>query len=135
MRALLPLSRVLDAPPVESASQARLRRLFLDGFTAADVAEDLCSFDADQPSAAVAAFMDANDFDVVGVRVAGLVAGYAGRAAMGSGALGEHLRPFAPGELLPGSASLPETIAALDRSGRCFLMALDRATAIVTPSD
>jgi hypothetical protein len=76
-----------------SDARRRLHRLFLEGFTAADVAEPLVSFDAERGAGEVRAFLDARGFDLVGVRVDGLVRGYAERAALTGGRCGDHLHP------------------------------------------
>src|SRR5512138_863920 len=80
--------------PRGEASRLRLRRVFLDAFVALDVAEPLCSFDAARAAPEVRAILEARAFDRAGVRVDGLVRGYAERADLRAGRLGDHLRPF-----------------------------------------
>jgi len=117
------------------ASAARLRRLFLEGFSVTDIAEDLCSFDEDRPAPEVAAFMEGRDFDLIGVRREGRVAGFAMREELSAGRLGDHLRPFGPDDLVPSNASLAETVRSLEINGRCFVPALDNVAMIVTFRD
>ncbi len=50
------------------SSRATIRRFFHTGFTAADIAEYLISYDANQPAADVRRRMVNHDFDVVGLR-------------------------------------------------------------------
>lgn len=130
------------APPGRLASEAvpetvvrRLRRVFLESFSALDIAEDLCSFDEDRPSTDVLAFMNERGFDLIGVRQAGVVTGYAPRIELTGGLLGGHRHPFGPDDLVSGSASLSETIRSLHVNGRCFVTVLDRVGAIVTVRD
>lgn len=117
------------------SSRARLRRVFLGAFDALDVAEPLCSFDAERPAAEVRAALTARGFDRVGVRVGGHVQGYAERDALAGGVLGDHLRPFAPDDLVADTASLQEVIESLAVNDRCFVTVLGEAAAIVTRTD
>jgi hypothetical protein len=71
------------------AARRRLRRLFLEGFTAADVAEPFVSFDAERPAAEVRRVLEARGFDLVGVRRDGLVRGYAVREDLSGGTCGD----------------------------------------------
>ena len=66
----------------------RIKRLFTETFTARDVAESLASFDAGAASEDVRDFMTASDFDVVGVRRGGYVAGYVEKGSLEHGACG-----------------------------------------------
>ncbi len=85
----------------------RLRRLFLEGFLAMDIAEPLVSFDAEADARAVHDFMAAKDYDLAGIRQDGLVNGYARREELSSGICKDHLRPFSPSDdLVPDTANL-----------------------------
>ena len=121
--------------PRGEASRRRLRRVFLDGFVALDVAEPLCSFEASARAEEVRAFLEAQDFDRVGVRVDGLVRGYAERADLAGGCLRDHLRPFGPDDLVEEGASLEQVIRSLAVNERCFVTVLGEAAAIVTLQD
>jgi hypothetical protein len=123
------------APDASRGAVRRLRRLFLEGFTAADVAEPLVSFDAERPSAHVRGLLEARGFDLVGVRRDGLVRGYAAREELTSGRCGDHLRPFGPDDLVASTASLQGVIRSLDVNRRCFVTQLDEVSAIVTLED
>ncbi len=117
------------------ASRRRLRRVFLESFEALDVAEPLCSFDAERPAAEIRAALRARGFDRVGVRVDGRVRGWAEQADLVRGALGDHLRPFGPDDLVPDTASLQQVIESLAVNDRCFVTVLGEAAAIVTLRD
>lgn len=121
--------------PRGEVGRRRLRRVFLESFLATDVAEPLVSFDAERPAAEVRALMRARGYDRVGVRVDGLVGGYAEREDLVSGACGAHLRPFTPDDLVASSASLQDVILSLGANGRCFVTVLDEVQAIVTLHD
>jgi hypothetical protein len=121
--------------PHGEASRRRLRRIFVDGFVALDVAEPLCSFEASVRDEEVRPLLEAWDFDRVGVRVDGMVRGYAERADLAGGRLRDHLRPFGPDDLVEDGASLPEVIRSLAVNERCFVTVLGEAAAIVTLQD
>lgn len=117
------------------SSRRRLRHVFLGAFEALDVAEPLCSFDADRPAAEVRARLEARGFDRVGVRIDGQVRGFAERADLGRGTLGDHLRPFDAEDLVAYDASLQEVIQSLAADERCFVTVLGEVAAIVTRQD
>ncbi|MGC3997588.1 MAG: hypothetical protein QM767_08890 [Anaeromyxobacter sp.] len=121
--------------PHGDAPRRRLRRVFLDGFLALDVAEPLASFDAERPAAEVRALLQARGQERVGVRVEGRVRGWAARAELRDGPLGAHLHPFGPDDLVPEGASLQEVIASLAVNERCFVTVLGEVAAVVTLQD
>lgn len=122
-------------PDRAGAARRRLRRVFLDGFRATDVAEPFASFDWDRPSAEVVEFMVKHDFDRVGVRRDGHVRAYVERGALRGGRCGDHARPFEPDDLVPEGASLLDVIQSLGVNGRCFVTIFDEVSAIVTYQD
>jgi len=117
------------------ADRRRLRRVFLEGFRATDVAEPLVSFDADRASTVVRAFMLARGFDLAGVRIDGLVAGYVSHDDLEGGSCGDHLRPFGPDDVVRDDASLQEVIQSLGVNLRCFVTVHGHAAGIVTMHD
>jgi hypothetical protein len=123
---------VTDTP---DATRRRLRRVFQESFVALDVAEPLVSFDAERPAVEVRRLMEARDFDRVGVRRGGLVAGYAERGQLSGGRCGDHLHPFGPDDTVADTASLQEVIQSLGVNERCFVTVLGHVSAIVTLED
>ena len=122
--------------PWKDTQSSRLRRLFLEGFSAMDIAEPLVSFDAEAAAATVRRFMAERQFDLVGVRRDGLVSGYVRQAELTGGCCGDHLRPFTPSDdLVPDTASLIEVVKSLAINRQCFVTILDRVGAIITLSD
>lgn len=116
--------------------QSRLKRLFLAGFTALDIAEPLVSFDAGTEAEFVRAFMLARDFDLVGIRQDGVVTGYARRDDLSHGVCGDHRREFsATDDLVPDTAPLTGVVRSLAINTQCFVVILGRVGAIVTLSD
>ncbi len=112
-----------------------VRRLFAEGFRAADVAEPLASFDAESPGDMVARLMDAEGFDVAGIRRDGSVAGFVERARLASGPCGSEMRDFNPDSLLPDSAPLLNVVKVLAADARVFVTAFGRPAGIITRDD
>jgi len=122
--------------PWKDTQSSRLRRLFLEGFSAMDLAEPLASFDAHTSALDVRAFMEKNDFDLVGVRIDGLTSGYVRQEDLQSGTCGDHLRIFTPeDDLVPDTANLTDVVKSLAINRQCFVTILDRVGAIITLSD
>ncbi len=117
------------------SNRSRLKRLFLDGFSALDVAESLISFDFESSAFHAGHLMTEFDFDAAGVRVAGSVAGYVLRDELKDGICGGHLRPFETSDLLNENSSFAEAIVILDRADRVFVKMLGPVGAIITRSD
>ena len=118
-----------------SSGVENLRRIFMEGFAARDIAEPLLSFDASTSAVEVQRVMERHDFDVVGVRREGCVVGYAERADQGEVACGEHLRPFDDSHLISDSAPLADVVLGLAKSPRIFVRVFGAAGGIITMSD
>jgi len=115
---------------------SRLRRLFHDGFSVMDIAEPLVSFDAEADSQTVKRFMLKNDFDLVGIRVDGLVSGYVRQDDLSEGLCRDYLHPFTPeDDLVQDTATLTEVVKSLSINKQCFVTILDQVAAIVTLND
>jgi len=122
--------------PWKDTQSSRLRRMFLEGFSAMDIAEPLVSFDVDAEADVVRRFMAEKHFDLVGIRRDGLVCGYVRQADLGTGRCGDHLHPCTPSDdLVPDTASLVEVVRSLAINEQCFVTILDRVGAIITLSD
>ena len=122
--------------PLKDIQTFRLRRLFLEGFTAMDIAESLISFDAEAKAQAVQRFMTQRDFDLVGIRVDGLVRGYVRKDELGDGICGDHLHQFIPeDDLVPNTANLTDVVKSLSINRQCFVTILNEVSAIITLDD
>lgn len=122
--------------PWRDTQSLRLKRLFLEGFSAMDIAEPLVSFDAETRSEYVQDFMAKKDFDLVGVRIDGLVSGYVKKVELGQGCCGDHCRLFTPeDDLVPDTANFTEVVKSLAINQQCFVTILDHVGAIITLSD
>jgi hypothetical protein len=122
--------------PWRDTQSSRLHHLFLEGFSAMDVAEPLVSFDETAKAEEVQKFMLARRFDLVGVRRNGLVEGYVRHEDLISGVCGDHFRPFTPDDdLVPDTANLIDVVKSLAINQQCFVTILDRVGAIITLTD
>jgi hypothetical protein len=122
--------------PWRDTQSSRLRRLFLEGFSAMDVAEPLVSFDETAKAETVCQFMQEKRFALVGVRKKGLVEGYVRREDLISGTCGDHFQPFTPeDDLVPDTANLIDVVNSLAINQQCFVTILDRVGAIITLTD
>jgi len=122
--------------PWKDTQSSRLRRVFLEGFSAMDIAEPLVSFDADADALSVRHIMEKKDFDLVGVRRDGLVCSYVRREDLTGGRCADHIRAFTPDDdLVPDTANLLDVVRSLAINEQCFVTILDRVGAIVTLSD
>lgn len=121
--------------PWTNASAARLRRLFLEGFSVMDIAEPLVSFDAETPVGKVKFLLGEKGFDLFGVRRDGLVTGYACVDDLETGVCSDYCHPFTDDDLVDETSSLLDVIQSLNVNRRCFITVLNKVSAIVTLSD
>ena len=121
--------------PWSDTNTIRLRRVFLEGFSVIDVAEPLISFDAEADARTVHAFMVEKDFDLVGVRKDGLVAGYVNQQDLSGGLCGDVMQPFTQDDVIPDISTLVDAVKSLAVNERCFVTILERVGAIATLSD
>ena len=112
-----------------------VKRVFTESLTARDVAEPLASFDAEVAAGAVREFMDARDFDVVGIRREGQVVGYVERSSLENGDCGQHLRLFNTVSVISDMAPLLVVLTELDRSPFLFITIIGGVGGIVTRAD
>lgn len=76
------------------------------------------------------------DFDLVGIRVEGLVAGYVRQDELAEGLCGDYLRAFTPkDDLVPDTANLIEVVKSLSINKQCFVTVLNRVGAIISLRD
>lgn len=112
-----------------------LRRVFQQGFAVQDIAESLVSFDANCPAEEVGRFMDANRYEVVGVREGGLVTGYVTRQSLGHEECSAYIRHFQNDEVIFDTASLTEAVIGLKDRCCLFVSSLGGIAGIITRSD
>src|SRR5580765_1536157 len=116
------------------SSSTDLRRLF-QAITIREIAEPLASFDVDCDTGVVKAFMDARNFDVVGLRENGGVAGYVRRQNLRDGSIRSHMNRFTEHEVVAESEPLSTAIEKLPEQKEIFIRLLGHVGAIVTKGD
>ena len=127
-----------DAAPTsirEPQSVARLSRTFSRSLSAVDLAEPLASLDENQSGALGAELMRARNVSVLGVRRAGLVAGWVGATDLAGGTLGESAHDFRRAEVLDESASLDVVLGALGAAEQVFIEWRGEVAAVITRRD
>ena len=117
------------------SSRATIRRFFHTGFTAADIAEYLISYDANQPAGDVRQRMVDHDFDVVGLRDDGFVVGYVCREDLAGGPCSDHLRYFGSDQVTAAETPLRETLISLGEQPFLFVTSLGAVGGIITRAD
>jgi hypothetical protein len=113
----------------------RIRRIFTETFTARDLAEPLASFDANAACADVRSFMEARDFDVVGIRCEGKVVGYVEREALSQGPCESVLRPLETNVMVDEETPLATALTALTRTPFLLVQVLGDCGGIITRAD
>jgi hypothetical protein len=116
-------------------SQQRLRRVFEESFSAADIAEPLASFDAATSARDARAVMTQRNFKVAGVRKEGVICGYVRQEELGAGDCGDFLCSIVEGDIVPDSAGFPQLILLLAGRPRVFINVLGQVGGIVTRTD
>ena len=136
-------STMLDSPMKDATltsirepqSVARLIRTFSRSLSAVDLAESLASLDENQPVALGAELMRARNISVIGVRRAGLVAGWVVENDLTNGTLGENAREFRREEVIDESASLDVVLGALAAAEQVFIEWRGEVVAMITRRD
>ena len=127
-----------DASPSsirEPQSVARLSRTFSRSLSAVDLAEPLASLDENQSGALGAELMRTRNISVLGVRRAGLVAGWVGENDFTGGTLGESAHDFCRADVLDESASLDVVLGALGAAEQVFIEWRGEVAAVITRRD
>jgi hypothetical protein len=117
------------------SSRATIRRFFHTGFAAADIAEYLISYDANQPATDVRQRMIDHDFHVVGLRDDGFVVGFICREDLTEGACSDHVRYFGSNQVTGSETPLRETLIKLGEQPFLFVTILGAVGGIITRAD
>ena len=121
--------------PDRAFGELRIPRLFVQSFTAMDIAEPLRSYDEKRSIVEVKEQMAQLGVDVVGVRADGIVRGYLLQTDGDSGECGSNMRAFARDHVVELTAPLAEVVQVLTRHNHCFLSLLGSVTAVATRAD
>jgi len=120
---------------INPASQQRLRRVFEESFSAADIAEPLASFDIGTPAAEVRSVMARRNFRVAGIRRDGVICGYVRQEELERETCAEFIHPFDDGDVVADAAGFPEVIMLLNTRPQLFVNVLGEVGGIVTRTD
>lgn len=112
-----------------------LHQLFDRSVSVRHLAEPFVSFDAQRLAPEVRAFMDAKDFDIVGVRYNGAVIGYVERATLKEGTLEQYRIPFDRQLILEEWRPILEALQLLAESSHVFVVAMGEVAGIITKGD
>jgi hypothetical protein len=126
---------VSQASPFTGVSGPRFRRMFMDLFTARDIAEALLSFDLDTPCAEVRTVMIHHDQEVASVRIKGTVQGYVRLAHLESAICADCLRHFTSDQVITGDAILSDVVHVLTRHDFCFVTMLGEVVGVICRDD
>ena len=111
------------------------KRLYMDIFTAKDIAEGLLSFDANAKGEQVAVDLSQHCSTVASVRVGGVVQGYVRASDIESGSLVDRFRPFTVDQVVSSTASFTDVIHVLTRHDYCFVTLLGNVGGVISRDD
>ena len=114
---------------------AHFRRMFMELFTARDIAEGLLSFDIDTNHEEVAKALRHQRCEVASVRVNGVVQGYLRLSDVEGEHAGENFRHFTVDQVVPGSATFADVIHVLTRHDYCFVTMLGGVAGMISRDD
>jgi hypothetical protein len=112
-----------------------LRQVFDRSVSVRYIAEPFVSFDAQRHAPDVWAFMEAKDFDIVGMRQNGTIMGYVHRADLRDGTLEQYVRPFDEQLLLDDWSPLLAVLELLARFLQVFVVVMGEVSGIIMKGD
>lgn len=112
-----------------------LREIFDRSICVRDIAEPLASFDSSQPATQIRDYLEKIDFDVVGVRVDGVINGFARKIDLSSGMIGEYVVEFSEANVLAERAPLLHLLEVMRHHPQVFVIIKDQVWGIVTRGD
>jgi hypothetical protein len=118
-----------------SAIPPAVARVFLEAFTARDIAEPLPSFDAEASGDSVRQALKRHRLEFAGIRKQGAIVGCVAVESLRSGPCGEFLQPFPEADVLPDTTPLLDVLRALHRSPQVFVECLGSVCGTITRND
>ena len=113
----------------------KFRRMFMELFTARDIAESLYSFDLDSDCDTVKKVMQRNQQDVASIRISGTVQGYVRLVDLKEGECANGLRHFTTDQVITGDSTLSDVIHVLTRHDYCFISLLGEVVGVICRDD
>lgn len=116
---------------------ADLKTLFEERITADSVAEQFAVWDASLPATEARAELARLEFDIVGVGVGvgPTIAGYARREEIGTGLLGDHVRPLSEMSSISADAGLRHAVEKVFAEQRVIVQSAEGPLGIITRGD
>ena len=111
------------------------RRMFMEIFTARDIAEGLLSFDAMTPCDQVVRDLEDQCRAVASVRVNGMVRGYVRAVDLGKGKCTDFMRNFTVDQIVDSTSTFTDVIHVLTRYDYCFVTMLGNVAGIISRDD
>jgi len=124
-----------DSLGLAGFDNVHFKRMFMELFTARDIAEGLLSFDAGYDCADVVKVLRRQRRDVASVRVNGVVQGYLRLSDVESEDATNSFRNFTVDQVVPGSATFADVIHVLTRHDYCFVTMLGSIAGVVGRDD
>jgi len=121
--------------PFPGVTGPKFRRMFMELFTARDIAESLYSFDLDSDCETVSKAMRRNQQDVASIRINGTVQGYVRLLDLVAGACADGLRHFTTDQVITGDSTLSDVIHVLTRHDYCFVSLLGEVAGVICRDD
>ncbi len=111
------------------------RRMFMEIFTARDIAEGLLSFDADTSCEQVSLDLRKQCRPVASVRVSGVVQGYVRATDLVQGKCADVMRRFTADQVVDSTSTFTDVIHVLTRHDYCFVTMLGNVAGIISRDD
>ncbi len=124
--------------PFPGFTGPRFRRMFMELFTARDIAESLYSFDLDSNCEAVRKTLQRSQQAVASIRINGTVQGYIRLVDLvdkTGGECADGLRHFTTDQVITGDSALSDVIHVLTRHDYCFISLLGEVTGVICRDD
>ncbi len=113
----------------------KFRRMFMELFTARDIAESLYSFDLDSDCDTVRKVMQRNQQDVASIRISGTVQGYVRFLDLAGGDCSNSMRHFTIDQVITGDSTLSDVVHVLTRHDYCFISLLGEVVGVICRDD
>ena len=113
----------------------KFRRMFMELFTARDIAESLYSFDLDSDCDTVRKVMQRNQQDVASIRISGTVQGYVRFVDLADNECSNSMRHFTTDQVITGDSTLSDVVHVLTRHDYCFISLLGEVVGVICRDD
>jgi len=113
----------------------KFRRMFMELFTARDIAESLFSFDIDSRCEDVRKVMTHHQQGVASIRSKGTVQGYVRYSDLQHDVCTDYMRHFTADQVISGDSTLSDVIHVLTRHNYCFVSMLGEIVGVICRDD